>query len=344
MPTPDDDSNAEQRIVWRVLDVLSRGRKTESYKFAVLVALIDLVMEGVDDGGRPPTQVSGEHLLDRVTELYWRETLPIDADGHARQGSGRGSVVDKAAVREERLRAAGWTGGAPTPASRRTSARPWSRRPGAQSSATPSRCSTSSTATRSRSSTTSGRTSRPASPTTAGRRLPSYPAQGNALMRFGPLLREVTLNAWLEFVRAKNDDRVDPDLLADRLFGVSRTRLGVQRKALESAGASGCLYFGATPRAVDHFLPFSRTGEDGLANLVLGLPSVQLPEIRSTRVVVAPRSLARAAEGRGALRCSCRVRARLRRRPRCGIRPRALPACGRGGCSALARRRGRLRG
>ena len=259
----------EQRVVWRLMDVIARGAKTHSYKFAVIMAIIDLVMERVDDHGRPPATIDGDEVVIRVLQTYWRQTAPLDEHGHAAQGSQVGGLVDKVAERRDRLIANGWTirtvglFDAPELAPLRRSAErsilgyavpllqfakgteadpflfhTWPEQ-------------------------------RTRFPDNRNRILTLLPGAGDTLLKFGPLLRDVVRAEWLAFVRARNTDRVPQDQLAQRLFGASRIGLGPARDALRVLDGDACFYCGSLPRDVDHFLPWSRTFEDGRANLVL---------------------------------------------------------------------------
>jgi 5-methylcytosine-specific restriction endonuclease McrA len=60
----------------QVLALLDQGRFTATYKFAVLLALLDACLEGVDAEGRAPTAVHPTTLATRVVELYWPHTTP----------------------------------------------------------------------------------------------------------------------------------------------------------------------------------------------------------------------------------------------------------------------------
>ena len=60
----------------RILELLDTGSFTASYKYAVLLALLDAVLEGTDDHGRPPTVLHGRDIGRRVLELYWPQARP----------------------------------------------------------------------------------------------------------------------------------------------------------------------------------------------------------------------------------------------------------------------------
>src|ERR1017187_3037421 len=55
----------------RLLAVLDEGRKTATYKYAVLLALMDLCLVTRDESGAALSMVTTEQLAERVVELYW---------------------------------------------------------------------------------------------------------------------------------------------------------------------------------------------------------------------------------------------------------------------------------
>ena len=58
----------------KLLQVLAQGGFTSTYKYAVLLGLIDLCVEA----GQPPTSVTTTQLARRVVELYWPQVRPFD--------------------------------------------------------------------------------------------------------------------------------------------------------------------------------------------------------------------------------------------------------------------------
>ena len=60
-------SDVMQTFLEKMIHVLDRGAFTSTYKYAVLLALIDLCVEA----GEPPTSVTTQQLAQRVIELYW---------------------------------------------------------------------------------------------------------------------------------------------------------------------------------------------------------------------------------------------------------------------------------
>ena len=65
----------------KVLELLDEGRYTATYKYAVLLALIDVCLERTQASGAPPDLVTTRQLADKVVEIYWPHTVPFA--GHA---------------------------------------------------------------------------------------------------------------------------------------------------------------------------------------------------------------------------------------------------------------------
>ncbi len=73
MRQPDD---ARELIAFgeRLLGLLDRGSFVATYKYAVLIGLMDLCIEGTTRHGIAPTAVTTRQLAEKVTELYWPQT------------------------------------------------------------------------------------------------------------------------------------------------------------------------------------------------------------------------------------------------------------------------------
>jgi 5-methylcytosine-specific restriction endonuclease McrA len=100
------------------------------------------------------------------------------------------------------------------------------------------------------------------------------PGVAYALARLSGLLKPALEILWVEDVRRLNRLHFgkEDDDLAGHLFGRSRISLAPARQALKEGFGAHCFYCGAalsTDNPVDHVLPWSRVGIDGLANLVL---------------------------------------------------------------------------
>jgi hypothetical protein len=120
-PAADADTIA---FAEKVLALLRQGSFTATYKFAVLIGLIDLSLEGYTSAGLPPDSVTTAQLADAVTRLYWPQVAPFQAaDGAVlRQSSGgQAKIVTLVAAARARLVPSGGS------ASSATSNGSWSR-------------------------------------------------------------------------------------------------------------------------------------------------------------------------------------------------------------------------
>lgn len=92
----------------KVLALLRQGAFTATYKYAVLIGLIDLSLEGFTSAGSPPDSVTTSQLADVVTRLYWPQVVPFDAAGGSvlRQNSGNQAKI-VTLVAEARVRLGG---------------------------------------------------------------------------------------------------------------------------------------------------------------------------------------------------------------------------------------------
>ena len=85
----------------RVLALLETGSFTASYKYAVLLALIDAVLENADEHGRPPVVVHGRDIGRRVLALYWPQARDYTERGPLSQSSLRDAVLKIAEFRHD---------------------------------------------------------------------------------------------------------------------------------------------------------------------------------------------------------------------------------------------------
>ncbi len=61
----------------KVLELLDEGRYTATYKYAVLLALIDVCLECTEASGAPPNMVTTRQLAEKIVQLYWPHTVPF---------------------------------------------------------------------------------------------------------------------------------------------------------------------------------------------------------------------------------------------------------------------------
>ena len=74
-------TDADQRgaigFAEKVLELLDEGRYTATYKYALLLALMDVCLEHTQSSGAPPEMVTTRQLADKIVELYWPHTVPF---------------------------------------------------------------------------------------------------------------------------------------------------------------------------------------------------------------------------------------------------------------------------
>ncbi len=61
----------------KVLSLLDEGTFTATYKYAVLLGLIDLCMENTSRTGAAPEMVTTRQLAEKVLEIYWPQSVPF---------------------------------------------------------------------------------------------------------------------------------------------------------------------------------------------------------------------------------------------------------------------------
>ena len=59
----------------KVLALLDQGAFTSTYKFAVLLAIMDLVVEKADDAGLLATMITTRQLAEKIIEVYWTHAV-----------------------------------------------------------------------------------------------------------------------------------------------------------------------------------------------------------------------------------------------------------------------------
>ncbi len=68
----------------RLLEIIDSGRRTATYKLALVLALLDLLdlcARQSDEKGRAPTELHTRDLADEVASLYWPQMMPFRLDG-----------------------------------------------------------------------------------------------------------------------------------------------------------------------------------------------------------------------------------------------------------------------
>nr|WP_314144381.1 HNH endonuclease signature motif containing protein [uncultured Rhodococcus sp.] len=279
IPSSADPLTLGQHLV----SVLDSGARVATYKLAVLVALLEFSVENVPHDHSSAVDVDLDDLAERVVGLYWRQVR--DFDGHYLRQSTQAKATIPDTVREFARGTA--TAGRETPldiAARRNpglfremvkkvklvlARQPLNRLqrvPGGYAGESFLYDDNWMSAKMSMSTVLAH-----------GNRITLYPGVCFALARLSSLLKPALMLAWVDDVRQKNsflDDDV-PDL-EGHLFGNNRIALVRPKAALIEAFGPSCFYCSTrvgTEAHVDHVLPWSRVGIDGLANLVLACPS-----------------------------------------------------------------------
>lgn len=73
----------------RIIELLEEGKKQATYKYALLVALLDLSLERTSNTGLPPETLTTRQVAEKVVELYWFHATPYEGKHVLRQGGGR---------------------------------------------------------------------------------------------------------------------------------------------------------------------------------------------------------------------------------------------------------------
>lgn len=281
-----DGHRPDAALAWAqlLLAVLDEGRRTATYKLAVLLGLLDCCVLGTDAAGQAPAAVPVRDLAQRVLELYWPQVRPY-TDGTVLRQSSQPRAVTVDAV--QALRTAAGRAGATTPA-------------GAERVLPDLFSQTLDVIELNLAQMPLGKLQRPQgfletgaseyprflyedaafSERVTARQLRSAPMSvvfqpdvADWLVSLSGLLRPLLELHWTRAVAAFNRQDVAEDRLRDHLFGSERVRLGPLRPGLLEVQRGLCFYCGQRLPArgveVDHFVPWSRLPNDALGNLVL---------------------------------------------------------------------------
>lgn len=264
----------------RIVAVLETGLRTATYKLATLMALVDQCVENLPSDPTGTLTVPIRDLAERVIELYWRQVTPLSEFGELRQSTQSRARIPSAVSRLRQQAAA-----------RRVSAAAAAKLvvPDAYSAAVDDIALTLAQQPIHRLQRIAGpygvepflyddswlddhvsvRTLR-----TRGYAIELMPGVAWGLARLAGLLKPTLEILWIQDVTRMNAslrDTESPDLAA-HLFGHERVSLERVREAFLDSGVRGCFSCHSPLRPgspVDHVLPWSRVGIDGLANLVL---------------------------------------------------------------------------
>ena len=281
MASPGGDTGAIA-FAEKLLALLDYGSFTATYKFAVLLGLIDLCLECSDKSGAAPSVLTTRQLAQKVTELYWPQATVFTTAGHAtvlRQcTSGQAEILSDI----QRFQA-GWAVGAATPYEARrlapdkyealvrrvewkliemplprlqvvgTKEDPFIYQIGWDPKIT----------------------FRAVRDADFDNRILLMGDAGDHLVRLAGLLRPLIHRQWVAMVARINRDVVEDARLEEFMFGAERIPTERVRGPLRELQDNSCFYCGRKLRGsaeVDHFVPWSRYPDNSIENLVVTDP------------------------------------------------------------------------
>ena len=264
----------------RIVAVLETGRRTATYKLATLMALMDQCLENLPEDGEAALAVPVRDLAVRVLDIYWRQVRPLEGSTILRQSTQPTARILSAAQNLREASGVGYHHAALESAQMRAPreyehaiadvALTLVRQPLHRLQRTGDDT-TAATFLYDDSWMNDGVTA--AQVAAQGGRIVLYPGVAQALARLSGLLKPTVEILWIEDVQRMNKELLaDVPDLAGHLFGRDRVSLRAARAALLDTFGAACFYCGREVTAsapVDHVLPWSRTGIDGLANLVV---------------------------------------------------------------------------
>jgi hypothetical protein len=260
----------------RVVAILETGLRTATYKLATLMALIDHCIEHLPDNPRDTLLVPIPDLAHRVLEIYWRQVRPFEgqelrqstqprariliAARTFRSSAGRNASLEVAIVRAPAAYEA-----AVDEITLCLAQQPLHRLQRLPGSSTSDPFLYDDAFLNDQISRKALRAN--------GDGIELKPGVAYGLARLAGLLKPALELMWVEDVRRINKflDADVPDV-AGHLFGRERTGLASLREPFKDAFGAHCFYCDKhlqPDNPIDHVLPWSVVGIDGLANLVL---------------------------------------------------------------------------
>lgn len=263
----------------RVVAILETGLRTATYKLATLMALIEHCIEHHPERPGDGLRVPIPDLARRVMEIYWRQVLPFD--GHDLRQSTQPRARILLAVNALRAAAASGPGALSMDIASLRVPDAYQRaiddvtlclaqQPLHRLQKLPG--SSASDPFLYDDSFLHDQVSR-STLRSCGDAIELKPGVAYGLSRLAGLLKPALEIMWVEDVRRMNKflDADVPDV-AGHLFGRERTALAAVRQPFKDAFGPHCFYCGThlpADNPIDHVLPWSLVGIDGLTNLVL---------------------------------------------------------------------------
>ena len=279
--------NSETGFAERLLEVIDPGRRTATYKLALLLALIDLCAKYTDVNGRAPEVLYTREVAQQVAAVYWPQVAPFALPGEIalvlRQITApRSTILDAVAGFRRHAEGEGATSlhiarlllpvlyqlmldrvevaVAEQPLPRlQTIGTSQLSFPFLYDVAWPARTGLSVRRLR-------------AMGDDRGAPVRFRPGAGDKLVRLAPLLRPLIELHWVRMVSDLNGVARIESSLHDHLFGKDRVPLPEHlRRGLAAFQHGQCFYCGRLlgRTDADHFLPRVRCGVDAVENLIL---------------------------------------------------------------------------
>ncbi len=262
----------------RCLALLDQGSFSATYKYAVLLGLMDLCLEKTDQAGELPKHIPVSELARKVVELYWPHTVGFNGQTSLLRQNNRGQAEIVTAIRRFRD-GKGADPSAPLSRSRLAFRKefqqllqevewklvemplPKLQRVGQTRDDFIYSIGWDDTITR-------GQAFAPG----FDRSLQLRPAAAERLVQLSGLLRPLLQREWASMVARFNPDQVAEANLEEFLFGRDRISTEPVRQDLTELQEGRCFYCkGSVGRnaVVDHFLPWVRYPNDAIENLVV---------------------------------------------------------------------------
>ena len=274
----------------RLLEVIDSGRRTATYKLALLLALLDLCARQSNGEGLAPTELKTRDIAEQVAGLYWPQVIPFRLEGSHRAldlkqiTNRRSTIIDALRTFRQTAEAVGAT--SLWLARRRLSEeyelvidrieRALAEQPiprlqtvGTSETVFPFIYDLGpSWGPNQTFSIERLRRSGPRGPT-----IQLLPGAGDDLVRLSPLIRPLVELHWTRMVAQLNKVATVEEDLRLHLFGSPRVSPSkMLRDGLMDLQAGRCFYCGdrlVGNTEVDHFIPRVRSGIDAVENLVL---------------------------------------------------------------------------
>jgi 5-methylcytosine-specific restriction endonuclease McrA len=261
IPTPEE----QVQFLRNVQRLLAEGSFVASYKYALIHALADLVVEKGEDSGAP-LDLNTKDIAAKFVELYWRQCLPFQVGGTAsslvlQQNTGKqASIITQIMQSQEKC-------GASLFRLKQVDSDRWSKLVKEVDQVV--------------------RTMPLWKLQTVGderldflyenldgaNQITLKPGVAYCLRAYYGLLRDLIQGAWVRFVQKLNASRLGNITdLGSFLFGQERASLDVYRPILMDVQKGTCLYCQkqlSRKMQVDHFIPWSRYSTDLGHNFVL---------------------------------------------------------------------------